>query len=347
MIPLPFVVALLLGFLLLRMVRDERARTSRWMIALIGAYAVQAVLIGLHWGYGLHAVLPLQSIMAAALPPLAWLGFRSFVTARRPSPLHGLPPLLVATLWLTAPWAIDAALAVIFFGYGIALLRLAWRGPDALTCATLGGSIPVSMALWVTAIKALLSPVTDFAISQDLLHDHGRNAAFISSLASMLSIALLGGAAAWAGGSAPIPASAPEPEEIAPASVPGEGDIAIVAALDALLREKTLHHDPNLSLERLARRLGLSARAVSAAINRVRGMNVSQYVNGFRIADACRLLAETEMPITQIFLEVGFQTKSNFNREFLRVTGCTPTAWRKQSMVPASISPSAALESAG
>ncbi len=34
--------------------------------------------------------------------------------------------------------------------------------------------------------------------------------------------------------------------------------------------------------------------------------------------------------IMQIMFEVGFLTKSNFNREFLRVTGKSPSAWRAE-----------------
>jgi AraC-like DNA-binding protein len=48
--------------------------------------------------------------------------------------------------------------------------------------------------------------------------------------------------------------------------------------------------------------------------------NVSQYTNDFRIAEACRLLRETDMSVTAAMFESGFQTKSNFNREFRRVT---------------------------
>ena len=84
-----------------------------------------------------------------------------------------------------------------------------------------------------------------------------------------------------------------------------------------------------LHATRLARRAGLPARAVSGAVNRLTGGNVSQYVNGFRIGEACRLLADTEMSVTQAMLQSGFQTKSNFNREFLRVTGLSPVAWRQ------------------
>lgn len=333
MVPLPFTVALLLGLLLLRLVQSERSAANRWMVAVIAAYAGQAVLLGLHWGYGLRGVLPAQSLLAASLPPLSWLGFRSFAAGSRRVLPHVLPPLLVASLWLWAPWLIDPALAVIFLGYGAALLLLARQGPDALGRATLDGAIPLSHALWVTAVMLMASPLVDLAISQDLIHDQGRHTGLISSLSSLVSILLLGWAAVLAGRTAPVPAA--EPPEAAEAAAPDQGDVAIVERLDALMHLRGLYRDPELSLDRLARRMGLPARTLSAAINRARGMNVSHYVNGHRVAEACRLLAETERPVTQIFLDVGFQTKSNFNREFLRITGINPSAWRRQAMTGA------------
>jgi AraC-like DNA-binding protein len=91
------------------------------------------------------------------------------------------------------------------------------------------------------------------------------------------------------------------------------------------------------SISALAWRLGLPARAVSQAVNRVYGMSVSQYVNNFRVAEACRLLTQTDMPVTRIVFEAGFMTKSNFNREFLRVTGASPTAFRAAHHAAASV----------
>jgi AraC-like DNA-binding protein len=41
------------------------------------------------------------------------------------------------------------------------------------------------------------------------------------------------------------------------------------------------------------------------------------------------LLAFTDEPVTQVMFEAGFQTKSNFNREFLRVTGMSPSDYRR------------------
>jgi AraC-like DNA-binding protein len=43
------------------------------------------------------------------------------------------------------------------------------------------------------------------------------------------------------------------------------------------------------------------------------------------------MLVETGAPVTRILFDAGFQTKSNFNREFLRITGMSPSAWRKQA----------------
>ena len=54
---------------------------------------------------------------------------------------------------------------------------------------------------------------------------------------------------------------------------------------------------------------------------------------GYRIAEACRLLTETDQPVTKIMFDVGFQTKSNFNGEFRRVTGMSPTAWREKTLL--------------
>jgi AraC-like DNA-binding protein len=49
-------------------------------------------------------------------------------------------------------------------------------------------------------------------------------------------------------------------------------------------------------------------------------------VNGWRIAEACRLM-QGGASVTEAMLGAGFNTKSNFNREFLRVMGLPPSDW--------------------
>jgi AraC-like DNA-binding protein len=63
-------------------------------------------------------------------------------------------------------------------------------------------------------------------------------------------------------------------------------------------------------------------------------VNLSQYVNEYRIRDACTLLRDSDQSILQVALAVGFASKSNFNREFQRVTGQAPSVWRAAVQEP-------------
>ncbi|MEH0759853.1 helix-turn-helix transcriptional regulator [Vibrio sp. 16] len=67
----------------------------------------------------------------------------------------------------------------------------------------------------------------------------------------------------------------------------------------------------------------------SSAVNQVHQRNISKLINEYRIQHAQKALVETKDSITQISLSSGFQTKSNFNREFSRVSGMSPSQYRK------------------
>ncbi len=53
------------------------------------------------------------------------------------------------------------------------------------------------------------------------------------------------------------------------------------------------------------------------------------FLNEYRIGQACRLLMETEMAVSEVCYESGFNNLSNFNRKFKAVTGVTPKAYAK------------------
>lgn len=54
-----------------------------------------------------------------------------------------------------------------------------------------------------------------------------------------------------------------------------------------------------------------------------------EYLNQLRIEAACKLLAEHKFSIAQVCYEVGFNNLSNFNRQFKKVKGVTPSGYRK------------------
>lgn len=84
--------------------------------------------------------------------------------------------------------------------------------------------------------------------------------------------------------------------------------------------------DPDLTLARLSRKMGVPAKSLSATINLTTGGNVSRFINEARIAAAQETMLRGET-VTKAMLMSGFNTKSNFNREFLRVVGKSPSAW--------------------
>ena len=109
-----------------------------------------------------------------------------------------------------------------------------------------------------------------------------------------------------------------EPHEIT------EKDTEFFARLEVLMAGQKPYLDPELSLSKLSRKLGVPVKQLSEAINKVTGENVSRYINAARINEAKAVLSSGEN-VTSAMLSSGFNTKSNFNREFLRVAGVSPS----------------------
>ena len=58
-------------------------------------------------------------------------------------------------------------------------------------------------------------------------------------------------------------------------------------------------------------------------------MSPMEYVNGCRIRAACRMLHQTEMPISDIAVACGFRTGSYFTQVFQEAMGTAPKDYRK------------------
>ena len=117
--------------------------------------------------------------------------------------------------------------------------------------------------------------------------------------------------------------------EVSEATSMTDEDNRVVGLLDDLILVSKPFLNQDLTLSQLSRRLRIPVKTLSSAINRVTGENVSRYINAARIEAAKRALTSGET-VTSAMLSSGFNTKSNFNREFLRITGLTPSAWLAQ-----------------
>jgi AraC-like DNA-binding protein len=319
-LPVPAFAALVLAFLGLR--AWARGETPVPLLILIGACALQSAVVAGHQHYELPGFAVLQPLVALCLPPLAWVAF--VATLRRPLGMADFwqvtIPAFGAFAWAFAPgWVLDLWIVLVFLAYGGAIL---WslHGALDLAHARLGaGERP--LRLWrLIGVALILSALMDVVIPVLLAMGHEQWVGWLVTGLSSATLLALG-----ALGLSPSLEAVPE-EDAAPVAT--EGDAALVHAMDQLMAERRMWLDPDLTLARIARRMGVPAKALSGAINRVRGENVSRVVNGWRIAEACRLLREG-VNVTEAMLGAGFNTKSNFNREFLRVMGMAPKEWLK------------------
>lgn len=97
------------------------------------------------------------------------------------------------------------------------------------------------------------------------------------------------------------------------------------------------HYQEELSLEAAAAALHLSKYYISHLFSEKLHIAFSDYIRSLRISEACRLLTESDLGITEIGLQVGFATPRTFNRAFLKYVGVTPRDYRSQKHRPEKI----------
>lgn len=105
----------------------------------------------------------------------------------------------------------------------------------------------------------------------------------------------------------------------------------LMQSITHLMEEKQRFKDPDLKISDVALELNTNARYISDCIKSVKGCSFIQYVNGYRIEHAQKLLREQpDQKISSIYLSSGFTNDSSFFRIFKSVTGMTPNEWKKQ-----------------
>ncbi|MCH9675941.1 MAG: AraC family transcriptional regulator [Gammaproteobacteria bacterium] len=320
-IPITFLLALPLALLAswLMLGYESTARTG-WLRAFLVVLALQLVLLGVRFGYGVEGIIRVQPLTGVLVPPLAYLAFANPIFSVRVLVHFGVL-LAMGLVIALAPGFIDAFLACVTFGYASALAALGARHDSALAWVPLQHARVFKLGLWATVTVLVLSGVTDILVAFDFFATGGTHTERIATGASAVALVLIV-AAGWF-------VYPRRPGSGVPHSQDPANDVDdVMAQIAAVFDRDELYRDPDLSLNRLARRLGLPARRVSEAINQTTGQNVSQFVNERRIRAVCLALVDTDASITQIMLNAGFVTKSNFNREFRRINGCTPSVWR-------------------
>jgi len=106
-----------------------------------------------------------------------------------------------------------------------------------------------------------------------------------------------------------------------------QSESPMVARAKAYIAE---HQDEELSLRQVAGAVNTSAFYFCKMFKQATGLTFTDYLARTRIEKVKNLLLNPHKRISEAAYETGFQSLSQFNRVFRRVTGQSPTVWRAQ-----------------
>lgn len=331
-LPLVWLVSVLTTIAAYALAQDTRSPfTSRFFLCtfLLSLSAI-SLLLGLRLSFDAPWAAQVQPLVAVMIAPSAYLGFAALsqdgVANRHKIFFVDVVPIAAAQLAILAniPVSADVFVLGITSVYLFRTARLLRHEADEFVYVAPHGLPIVRSAIYATIILLGLMVATDLSIvAASLFAGDAFILAFLTGVSGVFAafifvVALIG---------APMLLRTTK-NDATKDHQPTDSDRSMLLALNALMNEKQIFMDSNLTLARVARRLSVPARDVSTAINRMTGENFSRYINGFRVRHAQKALRQTELPITEVMFEAGFVSKSSFNTEFRRITGQTPSQFR-------------------
>ncbi|TGK19019.1 AraC family transcriptional regulator [Leptospira fluminis] len=104
--------------------------------------------------------------------------------------------------------------------------------------------------------------------------------------------------------------------------------------LRRIMEEEFVYRDSELRLGDLAAGLGLSLHQTSRYLNEIQKMTFYELINRYRVKEACQLLlSHADKSVLEVGFEVGFNSKSAFNSQFVRAMGVSPGIYRKNKSI--------------
>lgn len=107
----------------------------------------------------------------------------------------------------------------------------------------------------------------------------------------------------------------------------------IITALEQKIKQDRPYLDPQLTIDDLAQSVNCSRHHLSQALNEQLGQTFYDYINQYRVAEAKLLLADpakASLKVAALAFDAGFNSISTFNEVFKKMTGQTPTQFRKK-----------------
>jgi AraC-like DNA-binding protein len=99
----------------------------------------------------------------------------------------------------------------------------------------------------------------------------------------------------------------------------------------ALLHEFLMnHYREEIDLKKLADLVHMAEGSLCRFFKMNVGTSIFEYLNQIKVEFACKLLMDPDMGVFDVCLDSGFNNLSHFNKQFRKITGVTPSEYRKR-----------------
>lgn len=100
--------------------------------------------------------------------------------------------------------------------------------------------------------------------------------------------------------------------------------------IDIIFKHVNEHFRTHISLDEIADKVSMTAPAFCRYFKKVTGKTFTKLVNEYRVVHVTKLLLESNMSITDICFECGFNNFSHFNKLFKEITGKSASKYRSE-----------------
>lgn len=99
--------------------------------------------------------------------------------------------------------------------------------------------------------------------------------------------------------------------------------------IDAVIKYISNNYSNYISLEDVSEVACMTANSFCRFFKKMTNKSFTEFLNEVRIRNASRLLAQENMQVSEICYSVGYNSVTNFNRQFKKIMGHTPKDYRQ------------------